>query len=388
MTGTNWLVAGGGIAGLAGALALATRNVPSLVMEQAEDFAEVGAGLQLGPNAVEALQQIGAWDAVAPKCIIPPEIHIHDALGGGLMQRVVLGQKFTDRFGAPYRVIHRAELQRGLLEACRANPLITLQNGAGVTSAVLTGDSVQAVLSDNRHLKAPALLVADGIRSKLRKEMFPDSLVEAPPYVIYRSLPALHTLPASVNAECVNLWLYPGGHVVHYPVGHPLHLNLVAVTRGILARSSWSTPANGEEVANYFSRACPALKQILGLPDKWLKWPAANVVGMSQWNLGRMLLIGDAAHGTVPFLAQGAAMALEDVAVLARQLARTADPAAAFAATSSERLPRVARLQAESLRSGRIYHMKGLVRHARNAALRTMPESGFLHRLAWIYQGY
>jgi salicylate hydroxylase len=388
MTGSNWLIAGGGIAGLAGALALATRNIPSIVMEQAEDFLEVGAGLQLGPNAVEALQQIGAWDAVAPKCVIPPEIHIHDALGGGLLQRVVLGQAFVDKFGAPYRVIHRAELQRGLLEACRANPLITLQNGASVSSAVLTGDTVQAVLSDNRHVKTPALVVADGIRSKLRKEMFPDSQVEAPPYVIYRALPALHGLPATVNADCVNLWLYPGGHVVHYPVGHPLHLNLVAVTRGVLARSSWSTPASGEEVSHYFSRACPALKQIVALPEKWLKWPAANVVGLPQWNLGRTLLIGDAAHGTVPFLAQGAAMALEDVAVMARQLAHHSDPAAAFAATSAERLPRVARLQRESLRSGRIYHMRGVVRHARNAALRTMPEASFLHRLAWIYQGY
>jgi salicylate hydroxylase len=380
-----WIIAGGGIAGLANALAVALHGVPVHLLERAEAFSEVGAGLQIGPNAVAALKAIGAWEFVEPLCVSPPEINIRDGLTGQLLQTITLGEQFARRFGQPYRVIHRADLLHGLLLACRGQPLIEMETGASVQSAGSLPDKVTTTLDDGRALNAPALIIADGIRSTLRGACFPTARVESPPYVIYRALCAMQHLPGEINPDAVNLWLSPAGHIVHYPVGKPWKLNLVAVTQGTLPDSGWSTPAATEEVTNYFAKACPALHQILRQPESWLKWPAANVTGLLRWNSGRMMLTGDAAHGTVPFLAQGAAMALEDAAALTAALGAHMEPADAFAMVSLTRLPRVRRLQAQSLKSGRIYHMGGLERTARNTAMRLLPEQAFLQQLAWIY---
>jgi salicylate hydroxylase len=344
-------IAGGGIAGLASALAVAGSGNSALVMEKAVKFETVGAGLQLGPNAVRALQQLGAWDAVKPITSSPPEIIMRDGRTGKILQRIALGKKFEDRFGAPYRVAHRADLLQALFDVAKSKTNITIQTNA----EVIARDAFEGF----------ALIAADGIWSKTRDVLFPGHAANISKDVIHRSL-----TDETIN-DCVNLWFYPGGHVVHYPVGYPSKLNLVAVSQGL-------------DVNSHYQNACDELRSILS-NKSWSQWPAAYVPPLKKWNQENILLIGDAAHGTLPYMAQGAAMALEDAAELGAIVNLELVPELAFEKLFLLRSKRTQKLHAASLRAGQIYHSNGLIAAARNVALQMSPSQLFLQQLAWLY---
>ncbi len=345
-------IAGGGIAGLASSLAVANTGNRALVMEKAAKFETVGAGLQLGPNAVRALQKLGAWDAVEPITTSPPEILIRDARSGNTLKRIKLGKDFETRFGAPYRVAHRADLLQALLSVAKSKSNITIQTKA----EVIARDRCDSY----------ALIAADGVWSKTREALFPAHAATVSTDIIHRSLSQTF-----VN-ESVNLWLYPGGHVVHYPVGQLAQLNLVAVTQSA-------------DVETHFQLACDDLRNILK-NKSWSQWPAAFVPPLQQWNNGNITLIGDAAHGTLPYLAQGAAMALEDAAALGETLSHTEEPISAFDRLSKLRTARTKKLHRASRNAGRIYHLSGLPAAMRNVAIALTPSHLQLVRMAWIYQ--
>jgi salicylate hydroxylase len=351
MKNQKFQIIGGGVAGLASALAVANTGNTVGISEKAEKFEAIGAGLQLGPNAVRALQQLGAWDAVAPIVNSPPELHIRCGLSGKTLHRTSLGKKFEQRFGMPYRAAHRGDLVNALLEAVRSKSSITVKSNSEITKL----DQLQNIIA------------ADGVWSKSREALFPNTKAIFTKEIYFR---ALIENPTNEN---ICIWFYPGGHVVHYPVGHPAKLNLVAITQG-------------QDAKTHYKNACDELQQILALPKTWSEWPAAYAPQIPKWNSGTTTLIGDAAHGTLPYLAQGAALALEDAAALQMQLSHHVTVDKAFASLSTIRVDRTQRLHKATLKAGHIYHMQGLMAKARNLTLQWAPNDIIAKRMDWIYR--
>jgi salicylate hydroxylase len=385
MSDLPFLVAGGGIGGLAAALGLAGQGRPVRLFEQAPAFEEVGAGLQMSPNGVRALRALGAWDAVEPSCVIPSEIHMRDGRSGALLQRIRLGKGFEDCFGAPYRVCHRADLLAGLLAMARQSGQIALATGARVLSAEDLGETARLTLSEGEPVHGHAVIAADGLRSLLRQGVAPASPADRH-VILYRSLIPLEKVPPEIEADCVTLWLFPGGHVVHYPVSNWRNFNIVAAVDGDGADGGWQAPAGSGEVARAFTGACEELSLLLAAPTSWRRWPGADLPPLEHWFKGRTALLGDAAHATLPFLAQGAVMALEDAVVLAREVARPQPISDAFSAYERSRMPRTTKVKEQSRRMGRIYHAAGAVAFARNLTLGLASPDFALRRLEWIYR--
>jgi salicylate hydroxylase len=365
------IIAGGGIAGLASAIALGQRDV--VILEQAKVFSEVGAGLQLGPNAVRALQKLGAWDAVEPITSSPPEIQMRDGLSGKILKRLTLGKPFEQRFGAPYRVAHRADLHRALLDVVKSKSNIQTRLGETVTSVENKSGGV-SVLSNGKFIGSNALIAADGVNSSIRQHLFPGSAAIDSGSTFHRALletPEFET----VDFDCVNVWFYPNGHVVHYRVGTAQKLNLIAITPSLTSPSE------------HFSRAATPLSALLKTVEpEFAVWPGFYAPTLPTWVKGNVLLLGDAAHGTLPYLAQGAAMALEDAACLAKLLTVESLTQKTFKAFHQRRAPRTEHLHRASCAAGKNYHHTGFMRLVRNAALTHIPDNALLSQLSWIYK--
>ena len=355
----NIKIIGGGIAGLASALAIANAGGKATVFEKSAKFEALGAGLQLGPNAVRALQSLGAWDAVKPITYAPPEIHMRDGHSEKIIKRLPLGKVFEARYAMPYLTAHRADLLHALLKVISSKPNIEIQANVDVNDlSIETFDG---------------LIAADGVWSKTREKLFPGSQAITTSDTYFRSLLPMPKNTTEIDFECVNLWLYPGGHVVHYPVGNPAQLNLIAIT-------------NGDEPKNFFKAANANLQSVLAFPSKFTKWPSAYVPPLKQWHKGNMTLIGDAAHATLPYLAQGAAMALEDAAELQHRMKSGVKFSSVVESLSENRANRVTRLHNGSMRAGNIYHQRMPFAFVRNLILSQMPSSTFQSQLNWIYE--
>lgn len=366
------IIAGAGIAGLASALALGKRDV--LMLEQASSLSELGAGLQLGPNAVRALQKLGAWDAVEPITSSPPEIHMRDGSSGKLLRRLPLGADFKQRYGTSYRTAHRADLHAALLQIAQAKANIQIRLNAKV-SDVTINSNVVTLNAAGGPLSCHALIAADGVNSNIRQSLFLDTIARDSHVTHHRAL-ILPPATASVDLHCVNVWMYQLGHVVHYPVGRQQRLNIVALT------------PRGTKPLVHFARAATPLQDLLQAADPhFTPWQGLYAPPLSTWTKNGAMLIGDAAHGTLPYLAQGAAMALEDAACLAEVIPTAQNLHHAFAETEKQRMPRTQRLHDETLKAGRIYHHTGFMRLARNATLVVAPRSSIARRLDWLYRG-
>lgn len=374
MAGVNQqpiLIAGGGIAGLAAALAVAAAGRTARVFERASAFEEVGAGLQLGPNAVRALQRIGAWEAVSAVASAPPAIIMRKAVSGKLVRRIRLAGVFDEMFKAPYRVAHRADLHGALLAATRAHPGITVSPGAAVETVSDGGGRVRVTLQSGETAEGDFLIAADGMRSGLRQRLWPGSQSVFAGQIIHRALTGNVTDIA--DRDCVNLWMGPGFHAVHYPVGKDRKLNIVLVAH------------RGQSADEIIDACCPDLQEVLASATRWLPWEARHVPALNTWVKGRVVLLGDAAHGTVPYFAQGSAMALEDAALLADVLTEAGAMPANFA-RMNVRMARVAAVHRASVRQGKIYSAAGPIAMARDLTLGLLPEQKFLAQLRWLYE--
>jgi salicylate hydroxylase len=363
------IIAGGGIAGLAAALALAPS--PVTILERAATFGEVGAALQLGPNAIRALQKLGVWEAVRPWASSPPEIHIWDGLTGRRLMRMALGSAFEKRFGAPYCVMMRADLQSALLSAVRGHRSIALHTASEVLEARSASQGIEAVLAAGAAICGTQLLACDGVNSALRQQAFPGSAAVESGYTLHRATLGHWRQSAGVAWECINLWLCRHAHVVHYPAGQAGRLNLVATT------------AKDRTPADVHTGSTPMLRDLLGTVQAWQPWPGLYAPALPGWRRGRMLLLGDAAHGTLPFMAQGAAMALEDAACLKDSM----QSGGIESANWDGRRRRAARLHAETMRTVGHYHLRGPAAVLRNIVLRAAPAAFILSRQAWLYSG-
>lgn len=363
------IIAGGGICGLACALAAAQAGYSVLVVESAPKFEAIGAGLQLGPNAVQALKILGAWETVSPICGVPSALLMHDAVSGRLLRRMELGSRFEQRHGAPYRVAHRADLHEALVHCVRQSPAIEVHCGVNVAAFEQLSDGVCVTAQSGENYFGCGLIAADGIKSSLRTILRQVSKLCDSGLTIHRA----PLLKNSTTDSDVHLWMGPGFHVVDYAVGKVVKQNLICVTK------------KDVQPSDIFSRLPPALHNRMANVPEWTEWPGLYLQPLQSWSNGNFMVLGDAAHGTLPFMAQGAAMALEDAAWLKQALQKSNSLAESFASHTARR-KRTSRLHRASLRQGEMYHQKGIAAKARNFALGHMPEMLVHRQLAWLYQ--
>ena len=385
------LIAGAGIAGLAAAVALSRRGLTVRVLEKRQEFSTAGAGIQIGPNGARALAALGLKDAIVPVGFKPAGICIYDGATGRRHNTVPLGDAAQQRFQSPNTTLRRADLQALLRQAAMAASNVTVETGFELSGIDPAEDTIAVRSADGRTVTGAALVGADGVWSRLRSWQggAPPSPSGYTAYraIIERPLGADH-LPAPFGDSNVGLWLGRSAHVVHYPVDGGASLNVVVIVQSAPGPEDWDRPGTIADVEPHLAGWSPQLVALLRRAPEWRRWSVFTVRHVAPWAKGRTLLIGDAAHPILPFLAQGAVMALEDAVVLGRALAETLDdPTAAFVRFETLRRRRVERVAAASKRNGAIYHVTGLAAAARDAALRLAPPARLLGQYDWLY-GY
>lgn len=381
------VVVGGGIAGIATAIALARRELAVEVLEQAGAAEAAGAGVQIGPNAAHALQAIGAYEAVAARSTEPSGLVIRNGETGATLAAISFGQRFEARFGAPYRVAHRADLLDALLLTANQIPGITLRYGGRVMAVAANDDGGHTLqLADGSERRVRALIGADGIRSTVRAHLLRDGPPVPSGHRLYRALFDPAALPAAMAGDEVTLDLLPNAHVVTYRVAGGRLINVVVVIAGNGEGAEWSVPVDRAEVLGGLQRRSAMLDALLTAAPSWTRWTGADRPPAQRWGEGSATLVGDAAHPALPFLAQGAAMALEDAAVLGGLATEAATLAEAFRRYEQQRQARTARLTIAARRQGAIYHQSGGLRLLRDLVLRLAPASLAIRQLDWLYR--
>lgn len=374
-------IIGGGIAGLAAAIAMARQGRDVTVYERAAHFTEVGAGLQIGPNAISALKQIGAFEAIAATAFAPSGIRIMDGLKGRQLGFLPLGEEFEKWFGEPYRVTHRADLLAGLLACAKSCTNIDLKNDRTLKSLEVDKDKPVCHFSNDQTSTHALIIGADGFRSTTRRYVLNDGPPVFFGHTLYRALLPMSEFKNLDHPLDVHLWMYPGGHVVHYPVSGGSKLNIVAATESNWEHRSWNTPATNREVLAKFPKAANAVLDVLEQPEGWLKWAAAGHPPSESWHTKNTVLIGDAIHAGLPYFAQGAAMAIEDGVCLAHFL-KSGGNLDLFTASRKQRTDKAVKSAA---RLGKIYHLSGPARLARNMVIRNTSTRQQYERLSWLY---
>ncbi|MHA1518308.1 MAG: FAD-dependent monooxygenase [Alphaproteobacteria bacterium] len=379
------LIAGGGIGGLSAAIALARAGFNSNVLERSTFTEESGAGIQLGPNATRILTELGALNAIAPSAFQPEAIHMFDGLSGEALAHLPLGGTVEARYRAPYLTIHRADLHAGLHALAKDLASVTLTQGFDLARVEAGSDGVTAICADEVIIEGRCLIGADGLWSAVRKVIAPSAALSFTRATAFRTLLSRDALRPPFDAPNVGLWLGPRAHLVHYPVRGGDALNVVAVIEGGCKTQGWNLSADLEALCAGFNRWCKESKSLLELGEHWRAWSLFSLPALSHWSKGAVTLLGDAAHPVLPYLAQGAGLAIEDGWCLARGLAIDGDPASAFSAYETARRARATRLQREARRMGRIYHAQGPIRLARNFVLRHGAPDKLLHKFDWLY---
>jgi salicylate hydroxylase len=378
------LIAGGGIGGLAAALAVARTGRSVRVLERAAQFGEIGAGLQLAPNASHALERLGVLDAIAPYAVFPRRLVWRDARSGEQVTALDLGERFRAHYGHPYVVMHRGDLLDVLLAACRADARIVLDASRDVVGVEEHGDRVRAVCADGTAHDGVAAVAADGLWSRLRKLVHDDGEPLAAHYVAYRGTLPVAELWEGAGLDDVTLWTAPNLHFVQYPIRGGQLFNQVAVFRSDRYRADsddWGTP---DELDARFAVGCAAVQAGIARIRRDRRWTMYDREPIAQWSRGRLALLGDAAHPMLQYLAQGACQALEDAVVLADALAAHDDPAAAFLAYRDARYLRTARVQYSARVFGEIWHVGDVGATLRDAMLAARPADDFAH-VEWLY---
>lgn len=369
---------------MACAVALGQNGHSTTIFEQAARLETVGAGLQLGPNAVGVLKNLGVWDALEEHCCAPARIRICDAVSGKQLTALELGDSFAKKFGSPYRVAHRADLINALAQATSGNDNIELVNDCRIAGLELDEPARLKTQSGEIH-DSDLVIAADGFRSPLRGQIAPGNDPRLSGDTMYRALAPASALPAALDPDAVYLWLAPGAHVVHYLVSGGRRLNIVVSAEQPTGQSGWNNIASRDDALAAIPHATTALHDVLSTPSSWLAWAGVDLNPFTGWSSRNCVLAGDAAHASLPYLAQGAAMALEDASCLAACIGDGENLEAALSLYEAQRQPRTARIIEESRRNARIYHMRGSMAQLRNLTLRSLPGSVQMQRLAWIY---
>lgn len=383
------LIVGGGLGGLAAALALARCGWRVRVLEEAPQFGAIGYGIQLGPNVIPMFERLGVAEAVLRQASVPPALVMLDALDGTEVARIPTGETFLHRFRHPYIIIHRIDLHEALLDACCALPNIALEPSSGVVGFEDDGAQVRVHTKDGRSHAGAAVIGADGLGSAIRAQL----CSEGPPrfigYVAHRTIVPMAQVPDGVLRREVVLWGGPGYHIVHYPLRHGSLFNIVAVFRTPTYAERGDVDGYRAELEKTYRDAQPAMQGLLALMDLKRRWAISDRDPIRHWHKGRVVLLGDAAHPTLQSLAQGACMAIEDAICLAH-LINTAqgDFDLAFRQYEAVRLVRTARVQLESRSLWEFYHAADVAREVRKLTVADWDEPHMFDCLAWLYDGF
>ena len=389
------IVAGAGIGGLTAALSLAAKGFRVIILEKAERLEEAGAGLQLSPNASRILVDLGLRSRLAPRAVTPESVNIISARAGGEIARLPLGEAASLKAGAPYWVIHRADLQNALQAEVNSHPNIDLRLGCQFEDVAAHAKGLTVVQrrgNARREELAAALIGADGIWSAVRHHLFPQVQPQFSGLIAWRGTLDATTLPREYTSPRVQLWMGPDAHLVAYPISAARQINVVAIVPGTWNRPGWSAPGDANELKNAFaSQRWPSTaRMLIGAVDGWRRWALFTLPDLGEWTDGAVALLGDAAHAMLPFAAQGAGMAIEDAAVLAKTLSESSADnisgiPAALKRYGRQRRSRVLRVQRAARQQGRIYHLTGPLALARDLAIRAMGPERMLARQGWIY---
>lgn len=364
-------IAGAGIGGLSTAIALARHGFAVRVFERVAQLREAGAGIQLGPNAFRMFERLGIEHPMRDIAFEPRALVLMDSLSGSEICRQRLEESFQSRFGHPYRVGHRSDVQKVLLQAARSYPdLIELHFGESLRSFTQGEGEVTVTLESGTTKVVSALVGADGLWSVVRQAILRDGAPRVSGHIAYRAVLSMPDMSPDLVSDNVEVWVGPRHHLVCYKVSGGKSLNIVAIIHSSRYLEGWDTAGDPTELQAGFADACPRVRRLLGLVQTWRMWVLCDRNPMPGWTQGRVTLLGDAAHPTLPYLAQGACMALEDAASLADQIARRSnDIPTALSHYERARLERTASVQLTAREMGEIYHADGPAREARNQAL-------------------
>ncbi len=379
------LVAGGGIGGFAAALALAKRGFKIQVFEQAPEIGEIGAGIQLGPNAFNAFDALGIGDRARARAVYTDYMVMHDAIDEYQVGRIETDEKFIQRFGNPYAVIHRADIHGSLVEGAHEIGDIEIITDCRIVNVEQDENSVTITDHKGNSYKGQALIGADGVKSAVREKYVGDpALVTG--HVVYRAVVPKAEFPADLQWNAASIWVGPNCHLVHYPLRGGEEYNVV-VTFHSREQEEWGVKdGSKEEVLSYFEGICPKARQLIELPKSWRRWATADREPIDQWSYGRVTLLGDAAHPTTQYMAQGACMAMEDAVTLGEALRISNNNIVeAFEIYQRARVARTARIVLSSREMGKLYHAKGVQRMVRNDLWRGRKSEGFYEAMAWLY---
>jgi salicylate hydroxylase len=379
------LVAGGGIGGLAAALALVRRGHAVKVLEQAGEIGEIGAGIQLGPNAFAALDALGVGERARRRAVYTDCMVMHDAINEYEVGRIPTGEAFRARFGNPYAVIHRVDVHLSLLEGVRESGRVEFLTSTRVARIDQDAHGVTAIDEHGNRHRGCALIGADGVKSVVRQQFVGDP-ARVTGHVVYRAVVDRADFPADLQWNAASIWVGPNCHLVHYPLRGGEQYNVV-VTFHSRDIEHWGVrEGSAAEVRSYFQDICPKARQLIDLPRSWKRWATADREPIGQWTYGRVTLLGDAAHPTTQYMAQGACVAMEDAVTLGEALrAHDDDWSAALDRYQRSRIARTARIVLSSREMGRIYHARGVERLVRNDLWRGRSPERFYDALEWLY---
>jgi len=390
------IIVGGGIGGLAAALACGQAGARPQVLERAATFSEVGAGIQMGPNVTRTLH---AWDLAEDLKEIgftPHRLEAKDTQTGQVIGSLRLGQRSLDTYGAPSVTVHRADLHRVLLQKIIGSGLAELRLDSEVQAVQQNADGIQISgtnlpASLTEFSKSAAMVGADGLWSKMRQFVVPPTAPRVTGLLAYRALIPMQSVPEKLRLQDVNVWVGPRVHAVLYPVKCGEYLNLVVVVQGPPPASleEWDHAGNKQDLEAAMGPIHADLRNMLAAVPAWRLWPLCDrppIKGPHEMAKGRIALLGDAAHPMRPFLAQGAGMAIEDAAELARSWARVdLSVPERLQIYAQARWARNAQVQQRSIRNGQIFHLQGPLQWGRNVAMKFLGES--LMDVPWLYSG-
>jgi salicylate hydroxylase len=383
------LIIGGGIGGLTAALALSQVNQACKLFEKAPAFGEVGAGVQLGPNAMRRLHALGLTPALAVVAAFPQQLQVRSAASGAIIGALPLGSDAVHRYGAPYATVHRLDLHAVLLAAVQATPT-QLRTGCEFNHFSQTAHGARIIANHVPHDGA-FVLGADGLRSAVRQQLLGDGPPQPSGQVVYRALAEQQGLPANLRSQDVTVWLGPHLHVVSYPVRCGEWLNVAAIVHGRLAQDSghWDQSVHAAAVKAALKAMCAPLNDLIHAMPHWLAWNVYDRPAMgaaSQHAQGRVALLGDAAHPMRPYLAQGAGMAIEDAAALAQAVqSNPSDVSLALQRYAQARWQRNAQVQRRAKRNGALFHLAPPLSWARNAGIAVLGKQ--VLDVPWLYRG-
>lgn len=381
------IVVGGGLGGVATALALGQQGRKVRLLEQSAEIAPIGYGVQIGPNVLPMLARLGLEEEVRQAAYLPDDLLLLDAYTGDPLFRIPLkGSAFEQRFAAPYIAIHRVDLHEILLRACRRLPNVDLNQAITVESFTQQDDAVSVQAADGRTITGSALVAADGLRSRLRTRLHPTDIWRDTGYVAHRTIVAREQAPQRMRDRTgVTMLTGDGFHVIYYPLRGGSEINIVGVFQ-VPGALEPDTPAYQRHIAQLVDAAVPEVHDVVGVLDMTRRWSIADREPVRRWHQGRMTLIGDAAHATLQSLAQGAGMALEDAVTLAELMAgQPDDPSRAFAQFERQRFLRTTRVVLESRSLWQMYHCGGVEAEVRNQQLRERTTEDYYRCLGWLW---